>query len=50
MESDGHRMDDTAGDPGSAVDGGPATQIAAVWDPVHCESVREVPAVKLNTI
>ena len=50
MELDGHRTDDTAGDPGSAVDGGPATQIAAVWDPVHCELVREVSAVKLNTI
>ena len=47
---DGHRLDDTAGDPGSAVDGGPATQIVVVWDPVHCESVREVSAVKLNMI
>ena len=47
---DGHRTDDTAGDPGSAVDGGPVTQIAAVWDPVCCESVREVSAVKSNTI
>ena len=50
MESDGHRMDDTAGDPGSAVDGSPVTWIVAVWDPVHCESVGEVSAVKLNTI
>ena len=50
MELDGCRMDDTAGDPGSAVDGGPATWIVAVWDPVRCESVREVSAVKSNTI
>ena len=50
MESDECRMDDTAVDPGSAVDGGPATRIVAVWDPVHCELVREVSAVKSNMI
>ena len=50
MESDGRRTDDIAGDPGSAVDGGPATRIVAVWDPVGCESVREVTAVKSNMI
>ena len=47
---DGHRTDDTAGDPGSTVDGSPATQIAAVWDTVHCELVGEVSTVKSNTI
>ena len=43
-------MDGIAGDPGSAVDGSPATQIAAVLDAEHCESVREVSAVKSNII
>ena len=50
MESDGRRTDDIAGDPGSAVDGGPATRIAAVLDAERCESVGEVSAVKSNTI
>ena len=42
--------DDIAGDSGSAVDGGPATRIAAVLDAERCESVGEVSAVKSNTI
>ena len=45
-ESDGRRTDDIAGDPGSAVDGGPATRIAAVLDAERCESVGEVSDVK----
>ena len=40
--SDGRRTDDIVGNPGSAVDIGPGTGIAAGWDLERCESVEDV--------